>query len=37
VHAPGTVCAATDVGGTFTDLVYFFADPVTLDVVELRR
>jgi N-methylhydantoinase A len=29
VRAPGTVRAATDAGGTFTDLVYFFADPAT--------
>jgi N-methylhydantoinase A len=27
--APATIRAATDVGGTFTDLVYFFVDPGT--------
>jgi N-methylhydantoinase A len=29
VSAAGTIRAATDVGGTFTDLVYFYADPET--------
>jgi N-methylhydantoinase A len=29
VTAPATIRAATDVGGTFTDLVYFSTDPVT--------
>src|SRR5205814_1042137 len=29
VPGQGTVRAATDVGGTFTDLVYFFTDPLT--------
>jgi N-methylhydantoinase A len=29
VQGQGAVRAATDVGGTFTDLVYFFTDPVT--------
>jgi len=29
VQGQGTVRAATDVGGTFTDLVYFFTDPVS--------
>ena len=29
MQGQGAVRAATDVGGTFTDLVYFFTDPVT--------